>query len=346
MTMESNNLVKQIDFVKIFKAAVKRKRLFIYSLPTAFALACFFILCIPRYYTCTVKLAPEMSSLNASSLNDIASSFGFDLGGASSSNDAIFPEMYPELMESVTFRTGLFPIDIHTADGKISTTYYDYLANKQKAPWWGVVKSKISHLFAEKQPAGNGKVDPFRMTKRQKDICDLIGDKIVCDVDKKNSVISITVTDQDALVCATMADSVRTRLQAFITEYRTNKAKTDYEYTKGLYAEAKKDYEKARRIYAAYADANTDLTLTSFKSKVDDLENEMQLKFNTYSSVSMQLQAARARVQERTPAFTTLQAASVPIKPAGPKRMIFVAVITLITFVATTIYAAYKEDCI
>ncbi len=345
MIMESNNPVRQIDFVKISKAAMKRKRLYIYSLPAAFAIACFIILSVPRYYTCTVKLAPEMSSLNASSLNDIASSFGFDIGGASGSNDAIFPEMYPELMESVTFRTGLFPIDVHTADGEINTTYYDYLANKQKAPWWSVVKSKISRLFAEKQPAGNGKVDPFRMTKRQKDVCDMIGDKIICDVDKKNSVISITVTDQDALICATMADSVRTRLQAFITEYRTNKAKIDYEYTKGLYAEAKKGYEKARQIYAAYADANTDLTLTSFKSKVDDLENEMQLKFNTYSSVSIQLQAARARVQERTPAFTTLQAASVPIKPAGPKRMIFVAAITLLTFVITTIYAAYKEDC-
>ena len=125
MIMESNNPVRQIDFVKISKAAMKRKRLYIYSLPAAFAIACFIILSVPRYYTCTVKLAPEMSSLNASSLNDITSSFGFDIGGASGSNDAIFPEMYPELMESVTFRTGLFPIDVHTADGEISTTYYD-----------------------------------------------------------------------------------------------------------------------------------------------------------------------------------------------------------------------------
>ena len=48
-----------------------------------------------------------------------------------------------------------------------------------------------------------------------------------------------------------------------------------------------------------------------------------------------QLQAAKAKIQERTPAFTMLQNASVPTKPEGPKRMIFVLVMTFLAFVVS-----------
>ena len=166
---------------------------------------------------------------------------------------------------------------------------------------------------------------------------------ISCDVDKKTDVISIEVTDQDPLVCATMADSVRVTLQEFITRYRTNKARIDLDFTKKLYIDAKKDYEKARQVYASYSDANQDVILQSYISKKEDLENDMQLKFNTYSTLAARYQAALAKVQERTPAFTVLQGASVPVKPAGPKRMIFVLVVMFFTFIGTSVYIVQKK---
>ena len=47
---------------------------------------------------------------------------------------------------------------------------------------------------------------------------------------------------------------------------------------------------------------------------------------------------ARAKLQEKTPSFTTLIGATVPIKPAGPKRMLFVAFMLVL---ATLSYAIY-----
>ena len=69
----------------------------------------------------------------------------------------------------------------------------------------------------------------------------------------------------------------------------------------------------------------------------------MQLKYNTYTQYSQQLQQAKAKLIEQTPAFTTIQSASVPIKPAGPKRMIFTAVIIILVFVVDTVYTLLKE---
>ena len=71
-----------------------------------------------------------------------------------------------------------------------------------------------------------------------------------------------------------VADSVRAKLQDFITEYRTNKARNDVEYYRKLTAEAKREYEKARQGYGSYADQNTDVVMQSYKLKESDLEKQ------------------------------------------------------------------------
>ena len=91
------------------------------------------------------------------------------------------------------------------------------------------------------------------------------------------------------------------------------------------------------------ADANTEVTLKSLELKLEDMENDLQLKFNAYSTLTTQMQAAKAKVQERTPAFTVIKGASVPIKPSGPKRMIFVAFILLLTFAGTSLYILRRQ---
>lgn len=344
--MIENNIPQQIDLIAILKKLIKNKRTYFYSLPIAFIVSCLLILSVPRYYTCEVKLAPEAGGLAVGgSLTSLASSFGLDMGKSLDNGDAISPELYPDLMMSADFAVSLFPMHVSTMEGDVKTSYYTYINEYTKAPWWGYALGWIKNLFAQKDTGGQqGRgVNPFMLTRKQMDVVEAMQGNISCNVDKKTNVISISVTDQDPLVCATMADSVRVKLQDFITRYRTNKAKIDLEYTKKLYSNAKKEYEKARQVYASYSDANQDVILQSFVSKKEDLENDMQLKFNTYSTLTMQYQAALAKVQERTPAFTILQGASVPIRPAGPKRMIFVAVMLFLTFIGTSVYIVMRK---
>lgn len=337
--------IKPIDFSFILKAIIKNRKAFFYTMPIVFVLSSLIIISIPRSYTCEVKLAPESTSSGIGSIGALASSFGVNLANKLDNEDAISPELYPDLMNSIDFKVSLFPIMIQTKDKKIKTTYYNYLEKHQKYAWWLIPINYIKKMFEKKEDKpfdSSKKIDPFILTKKQKDIASLIEQKIDCEVDKKTNVISIVVTDQDPLVCATMADSIKSRLQLFITDYRTNKAKIDLEYTKKLYVEAKSSYDKARQLYATFSDENQELILESYKAKQEDLENEMQLKYNNYNSICQQLLAAKAKVQERTPAFTTLQSASVPNKPSKPKRMLFVLAMLFLTFVITSIYSINK----
>jgi hypothetical protein len=70
----------------------------------------------------------------------------------------------------------------------------------------------------------------------------------------------------------------------------------------------------------------------------------MQLQYNAYQQVAAQLLAAEAKVQEETPAFTTLQSATVPVMKAGPKRAQMCLIFVFLAFLGTTGWIIYKED--
>ncbi|UKK60218.1 chain-length determining protein [Prevotella communis] len=343
--MEDNKKeLKTIDVINIAKKLWARKKLFAKTLPIAFVLSCVFILGFPRYYNTDIKLAPELggSSIGSSTLGSLASSFGFDLDNLQS-NDAITPLLYPDLMEDNGFVTNLFNVRVKTVDGSIETTYHDYLQKHQKPVIWFVPIDWMKNLFRSKQKAEERTIDPYNLSKDEDAIAGSIRNNIKINFDKKTAVISISIKDQDPLICKTIGDSVKERLQEFITDYRTSKARTDYEYYMKLTMEAKQEYEKTRQQYGRMADASTNVALKSLELQLEDMENDLQLRYNTYTTLNTQMQASKAKVQERTPAFTVIKGASVPIKPAGPKRMIFVAFMLMLTFAGTSLYILRKQ---
>ena len=341
-----------IDFGKIFKDLLKHKMLYVKVLPVAFVLAAIYALAQPNYYSCTVKMSPEMggSKTSGSGLAALASSFGVNLGSGGAGTEALFPTLYPDLMNSVDFKTSLFTVpvtiegDKEAGEKDRTLSYYDYLSKEQKVPWWSSVMKGFFSLFGSDDDEKVGKVDPFRLTKKQANIVKAIDKNIVCDVDKKTMVITINVTDQDAVIAAKMADTVKTRLQKFITDYRTSKARVDLEYNRKIAAETKARYEKARQKYAEFSDANQDVILETVRQRQTELENDMQLQYNAYTQVAAQLLAAEAKVQEETPAFTTLQSATVPVLKAGPKRAQMCLIFLFLAFLGTTAWILYKED--
>ena len=118
----------------------------------------------------------------------------------------------------------------------------------------------------------------------------------------------------------------------------------DLEYNKKLYSEAKAKYEQARNRFAAFADSHRSVSSQTGQTKQDDLQNEMQMQQQIYHQVVAQLQQAEMKVQQDTPAFTTLQSATVPVRKAGPKRAQICLIFLFIAFLGTTLYILHKED--
>ena len=343
-----------IDYGKLLQDLLKHKKLFYKVLAITFVVACVYAFSLPSYYKCEVTLSPEMSTTRSSgSLAALATSFGVNLKGALGNNtEALFPTVYPDLMNSTKFMTGLFEIPVTIEGDKEegepdrTMTYYEYLTKEQKKAWWsaaigGALEWAVS-LFTDSVPEPD-KANPFRLTKKQTRVVKALEKKIVCDVDKKTMVISIEVTDQDPVICATMADSVKVRLQKAITDYRTSKVRVDLEHNKKMLAEAKERYEKACDAFVRYADGNQKIFLQTARQQRSKLEDDMQLQRSIYQQLVSQVQQAEMRVQEATPAFTTLQNATVPVRRSSPVRKKILLVFLFLAFIGTSAWVFHKE---
>ncbi len=303
---------------------------------------------IPREYDTSVKLAPEIQGGQkmSSGLVSITSMIGIN-ANAQAGIDAVNPQLYPDVVSSVPFLVSLFDVTVEDKEGQ-KFTVRQYIEDETKSPWWSVVMAfpfKVLGTLISSDDEGlkPKKTDPFYLTKDEDKVVEALRNRIVASVDTKTFVITISSTMQDPLVSATLADTVTARLQEYITDYRTNKARKDMEYVEKLNNEAKENYYKAQQTYADYLDRNQGIVLHSVQTTRERLENEATLAFNLYNQTSQQLQTAKAKVQESTPVYAVVNPATVPIKSSSPRKLMILIGFAFLAFVACAAWILYGK---
>lgn len=325
-----------IDWMDILRRIYALRKTLYKAAGVGVILGILIALSIPKQYTVTVTLSPEMSGDKASGgLASLASSF---LGGSASSgsNDALNVTLAPDIVASTPFVLDLFDARVQTLDGKLDTTLTAYL-DEQKQPWWGYIKAApgmaigaIKSLFSEK-PDTVSVLNPFQLTEEEASKVARIRKAIITEVDKKTAITTITVTLQDPKVTAIVADSVVGKLQQYIIDYRIKKAKEDCDYLEQLYHERQQEYYDAQSKYAHYFDSNRNIAFQSVRAEQERLQNDMNLAYQVYSQVAQQLQVARAKIQEEKPVFAVVEPATIPLLPSGTsKKVILLGVVFLI----------------
>jgi capsule polysaccharide export protein KpsE/RkpR len=163
-------------------------------------------------------------------------------------------------------------------------------------------------------------------------------------VDKKTGVTTLSVQMQDALISAALTDTVMHRLQDYITDYRTNKARHDLAFAEKLYKEAKENYYTAQQRYARHVDGNLNVILQSYRSEQERLQNEMTLAYGVYNQLAQQLQMAKAKVQEITPVYTVVQPAVVPLRPIKPNKIMILFGFVFLAVAGSSLWILYGRD--
>ena len=196
------------------------------------------------------------------------------------------------------------PVTVEDGEETTSMPLNEYMESQSK-PWWGWLMSLpgkavggILSLFKDEEE-GSAELNPFRLSKEETLKLEAIKKSMSATVDKKTGITTITVTLQDPLVAATVADSVVRKLQDYVTDYRTRKAIDDCAYWEKLYTERQSEYYTAQQKYAAYVDENKGLYTQKSKVEGDRLQNDMNLAYQVYSQTAQQLQLTRGKIQER-----------------------------------------------
>ena len=290
---------------------------------------------IPKQYTVTVTLSPEMGSVKEGGLSGLAASFlgsGVTMGDGT---DALNASLSADIVSSTPFLMELSAMKIPVPRNEVVTldTYLD----EESSPWWnyviglpGMVIGGVKSLFTEDEEevmssdkASQGTIE---LSKKEVRKISTLKKMITASVDKKNSMTSVTVTFQNPMVAAVVADSVVNKLQEYIIDYRTFKAKEDCLYLEKLFKERQQEYYAAQQKYADYLDSHDNIILQSVRAEQERLQNDMGLAYQVYSQVASQLQIARAKVQEEKPVFAVVEPAVVPLDPSGTSKKIYVLV--------------------
>ena len=337
---EPGNDEIEIDWMGILRKIIAIRKTLYKAAGIGLVLGIIIALSIPKQYTVTVTLSPEMGGDKAGGgLASLASSF---LGGGASSNnpDALNATLAPDIVASTPFILELFNTKIQTLDGELDTTLVAYL-DEQKQPWWRYIKAApgmaigaIKSLFSEETDTVSV-LNPFQLTEKEYQKVERLRKIITADVDKKTAKTTISVTLQDPKVTAIVADSVVAKLQQYIIDYRIKKAKEDCAYLKQLYKERQQEYYDAQSKYAHYFDSNRNIALQSVRAEQERLQNDMNLAYQVYSQVAQQLQVARAKIQEEKPVFAVVEPATVPLQPSGTNRKIILIGIVFLAVCGT-----------
>lgn len=318
-----------IDWMDILRRIIAIRKTLYKAAGVGVVLGIIIALSIPKQYTVTVTLSPEMGGDKAGGgLASPASSF---LGGAATSNspDALNATLAPDIVASTPFILELFNTRVQTLDNELDTTLVTYL-EEEKSSWFsyiakapGMAIGAVKSLFTEEADTASV-LNPFQLTEEEAAKVKGLRRSILAEVDKKTAMTTITVTLQDPKVTAIVADSVVAKLQQYIIDYRIKKAKEDCAYLEQLYKERQQEYYEAQSKYAHYFDSNRNIALQSVRAEQERLQNDMNLAYQVYSQVAQQLQVARAKIQEEKPVFAVVEPASIPLLPSGTSKKVII----------------------
>jgi len=284
-----------------------------------------------KKYTSSVSMAPESGeSSSMGSLGSLAAMAGINLNSLAGGGDAIYPTLYPDIIQSLPFVTSLLDVRVQTIDGTVDSTYLYYRQNIHKEFWLNKVvkypkrkvKKLIKKMMGGDKWSGDASVfDPYYLSESQISFINGIMNDFSVSIDKKTDVIYLSFTEQDPKVAAIMVDEVRKKLQQAITEYRTQKVLLDFNYVENIYNEYRDSYMKAQIEYADYCDRNRNVIQEKAMVERNRLEADMELKNTLYTQWAQQLELSRAKVQQNTPAFTVLTPAAIPAKASSARKL-------------------------
>lgn len=343
----------EIDLMVILRKIIAIRKKIYKAAGIGLVIGVIIAISIPKQYTVEVTLSPEMGSAKGSGLSGLAASFlGSDVA-MGEGTDALNASLSADIVSSTPFLLELSTMEIPVLKDENMTlnTYLD----KESSPWWnyvigvpGIIIGGIKSLLTEGDDGSmvfnrinQGTIE---LSKKESKKIEALKSMIAATIDKKTSMTSVTVTMQSPRVAAVVADSVVKKLQEYIIDYRTSKAKEDCIYLEKLFKERQQEYYAAQKKYANYMDSHDNIILQSVRAEQERLQNDMSLAYQVYSQVANQLQVARAKVQEEKPVFAVVEPAVVPLKPSGISKKVYVLVFIFLSVCIVMFWKLFGEE--
>lgn len=279
----------------------------------------------PNVYTAQVTVMPEIQTKGVSGLGSLGSLAG--LAGVNLDNlsgqDAIRPDLYPTVLQSVPFALDILKRPVYSQKLKAETSLQKFLEYTSDESYFGLFSS-YKNADSEERSDPKNFSRALQVTKEQDELIKNVYTSVTTTYDKKTGIVTIVAVEPDPVVAATVARLSLEYLTDYIISYRTEKSRKQVTFLVHQVAEAQSRYKSTEYALSAYRDRNRSLFTNTARIDEQRLQADYLLAQSVYTDLSKQMEQAKIKVQEETPVFKTLEPPTVPIRKSGPKRTLII----------------------
>ena len=358
-------IINKKDYLEIKDLLNRLKQnrgILIKSAAIAFLAGVFIVVFTPKVYKTEVSLLAESNSNSPANglMGQLGNIAGFDVGGlmgldmSGSNSSALTPDLYPEVVKSTTFLIDILQEKVYLPKEDITLSVSEYLQEHTKptiSGWPGYALSLLKSKGEKRMIPPKNEGEPLNLSQADLNLIKGLASTIEVNIIKSegaitggdSKIIKVSVEQQDPYVSALLTEKVIASLKQYIIDYHTSKEKKDLAFIEARYQEAKTRYFEKQEALADYDDSNVNVILASAKSRRDRLVTESTLASNLYKSLAQKREQAQILVQDKTPVFTVIEPAKVPLQKSKPKTIFTIISLTLVGLFAGTCIVLWKE---
>ena len=264
----------------------------------------------------------------------------------------ISPEVYPKIVQSLTFQSELLDDSLYFSDLDTTLTVHAYFKEWYSPSFFELTKEytiQLPEKFSSPRQLSKRLIELFNreelehVSKEELETIKELRERIFIELDIQTGVMTVTASLPDAAAAAQLCKTTINLLTDYLKNYRTQKAKEDLEFAEEQYQEGRRQFKEAQAALAEFLDKNVNLSTAKAKAQEQLLQAEFDLAYDIYNNVAQKRIEARMKVQEKTPVFKVLQAVNVPLESSGLHPVLILLLAGMVGLIASIFIISGKH---
>ncbi len=345
----------EFDLIYLLNTLWKNRLTIIKFISIAILIGLYTAVFSQKEYEASATLMPEYSTDSQTGASSLLQQYGGLLGLSSGSysanSNAIRVDLYPKVVESLTFQRNLINQDFYFSLYDTTVTIFEFFtevkdpdiiyltkAYTYKLPLT-ILSLIISQDSKEAQPlpdtndTSSAKVEEptiVSLSQLESEIISGTKDRVTVSLDMETGIVSVSVLMPDPMAAAQIVEFTIQELTEYLVEYRTEKVLTDLKFIEEQLGIAELRFEEIQIELAEFRDSNQGRLTARARTEEQRLNSEYDIAFNLKNSLTQRYEDAKLKVQEETPVFKVLEPAWVPLEEVQPRRALIMIVYTFL----------------
>lgn len=340
----------EIDLLILTRTLWNRRKFIFSIVGIGFLLGLFIIFTTPKEFKSEAKLLPEYSVGSQTGASSLLQRYSGLLGIGSdtynSNSNALRVDLYPYIVSSAPFQLELATSEFYIPDLDTTVTLIDYYTQLKEPGILSIIKGytiglpgKLISLLPKRSVESNLQSSNsstitnsiLNLTDNEQGFINKLSSIVEVELEKESGIITVSATLDHPLLSAQVADLTIQKLKLYLTEYRTQKLRTDLLFIEQQLSDAKDRFEIAQQELASFREQYQSNLSIRNQTEQQRLNSEYQIAFNLYNSFTQKYEETRLKLQEETPLFKELEPVKVPKSDEAS------GTVTLIVFILMSI---------